>query len=323
MDRTLKLTVLLALSWIPLSARAAPPIDERFPPIEETTSIDIRRLPQRLEDRVISERLGRYFTHQEIESYERTVDEADLRPMNVGIEEVNRLTDPSHNRCGNDVIAVGECVQYQALAWNNGNGCINATEYNYALANAIAPLCSPFNATMFLGWCRCGCFEKTTTLRTLSLSSGQEQEALVSEIDVDSHEVFAMTEASTLSAIRLEPRPLTATTVGDEELPLVWVHLANGTALGLTTEHAVLLSSGVMVPAKALTASDVLVSENGQAVAISSIERLPTSDPVYNVLTDAGLQHKGHIVSANGVLVGDIMWQNTLAADLGDVIVRE
>jgi hypothetical protein len=91
----------------------------------------------------------------------------------------------------------------------------------------------------------------------------------------------------------------------------------------LSTEHAVLLSSGEMVAARELDAAlHSLVTEKGEIVAISKIERRATDDDVYNVLTDAGLSHKGHLIIANGLVVGDIMWQNTLAADLHAVIIR-
>jgi hypothetical protein len=271
----------------------------------------------------ISPALRRYFTPKEIAQYQAAT--ANLNHVKVdpnGDPPVNRLTDPAHNRCGNDVLPVGECPRFQQLAWNDGAGCINEVEYNFALSNAIAPICNPFDATAFLGWCRCGCFEKTTTLRALSLASGDEAQAVVSEIETSTHEVFAMTEDSTLSDLAFEPRTLTATTAGDEEKPLVWVHLANGVRLGLTTEHAVLLSSGEMIRAESLTTEHQLVEEDGTLVAVTEIVRTPTADQVYNVLTDAGLKHKGHMVVANGIVVGDIMWQNTLAADLGDIVVR-
>jgi hypothetical protein len=65
-----------------------------------------------------------------------------------------------------------------------------------------------------------------------------------------------------------------------------------------------------------------LVTENGQFVPIARIERKATDRNVYNVLTDAGLSHKGHMIIANGLVVGDIMWQNTLAADLHAIVIR-
>jgi hypothetical protein len=324
-----KVAVMLGVTLLPVAAHALPPVGldletrKQFERPIDPERIDLGRLTKQIDATPdVSRELAKYFTEGEIAQYKRALDEANLSEAHALDGEVNRLTDPNHNRCGDDQIPYGDCPPYQTFAWNDGNGCINATEYNYAMGNAIAPLCAPFDRTTYVGWCRCGCFEKTTTLRAIALSSGAEEQAVVSTIGADTHEVFAMTEDSTWGAFSLEPRTLTATTVGDEELPLVWVRLANGVSLGLTTQHAVLLSSGVMVTAEALSTSDVLVAEDGQPVAITGIDRSPTTDPVYNVLTDAGLSHKGHLIVANGIVVGDIMWQNTLAADLGDVVVR-
>ncbi len=106
-------------------------------------------------------------------------------------------------------------------------------------------------------------------------------------------------------------------------MPLVWVHLENGSSIGLTEEHAVLTAEGVMLTAKELQVGQhQMVTAEGEPVAIKDIQRVATNDPVYNLLTDAGLNHKGHMVVANGVVVGDIMWQNTLAKDLQRVVVR-
>src|SRR6188474_2755816 len=40
---------------------------------------------------------------------------------------------PNQTRCGDVQIPVSECPMYQNFAWNSGAGCINFTEYNYAI----------------------------------------------------------------------------------------------------------------------------------------------------------------------------------------------
>ena len=57
--------------------------------------------------------------------------------------------------------------------------------------------------------------------------------------------------------------------------------------------------------------------------AILDITHERTSEDVFNVLASAGLSHKGHMIVANGVIVGDLMWQNTLAKDLNSIVVRQ
>lgn len=265
--------------------------------------------------------LAKHFTPEEIARYKALMAGKTTVDTSTS-DEQNRLADETRNRCGDDELPVDDCPPAQDLAWNGGNGCINATEYVYAQKNAIAPLCNPVRPQVFAGWCRCGCFEKSTELYAMDSVIGRAQMARVDTITTD-WQVLAMKDTGTVDVPEFAPRPITATTVGSETKPLVWVNLDNGRSLGLTEQHAVLLSTGEMIPAHALDASThQLVSRWGEFVGIHSIERIATPDPVYNVLTDAKLDHLGHIIVANDMIVGDIMWQNTLAVDLWKVIVR-
>lgn len=114
-----------------------------------------------------------------------------------------------------------------------------------------------------------------------------------------------------------------ARTVGGENHPMVVLSMADGITLAETENHAILLSTGVMVAAKDLTAGQTLVRHDGSPNEIAEISRLPADGYAYNVLTDAGLVHQGHMVVANDLIVGDLMWQNTLSTDLNAIIVRQ
>ena len=211
----------------------------------------------------------------------------------------------------------------QKSAWNEGEGCINATEYNYALTNAIAPLCKQWNTKEFAGWCRCGCFEKGTEILSISRSNSSLDYVAVEELGRDDSLVFAMTNDSTSYDFLWQAKELIATTAGTENKPLYVIHLANGVRLGLTGEHAVLIQDGSLIPARELDiAAHNLVDADGNSIEIVEIARTSTSDKVYNVLTDGGPNHKEHLIVANGIVVGDIMWQNTLAADLNKIVIR-
>jgi hypothetical protein len=120
-----------------------------------------------------------------------------------------------------------------------------------------------------------------------------------------------------------ESRPVIATTVGPEEKPLVVIITKDGRRLGVTEQHAVLISTGEMLKAVDLTTDQELVNHTGELVGIERIERIHTSAPVHNFLTDAELDPYGHLIVAEGLVVGDIMWQNTLAKMLGEVIIRQ
>lgn len=265
--------------------------------------------------------LSQYFTPQEIAQYIALAGSMQQAASDSSDEE-NRLTQQAYNRCGNNVLPISNCPPMTEYAWNNGAGCINATEYDYARGRAMAPICSPMDRTQFIGFCTCGCLEKTTKVYTFDSATGVGVDKVVDAIST-ADLVYAMTEEATVDEPAFSARELFATTAGDEAKALVWVKLTDGSTLGLTEEHAVLLSTGEMVRAVELVVgTHELVSQFGEFVGIESITREPTQDQVYNVLTDAGLSHKGHMVVANGIIVGDIMWQNTLASDLGKVVAR-
>jgi hypothetical protein len=166
-----------------------------------------------------------------------------------------RLEDPTKNRCvgAQSEVPPEKCSAYQDKAYKNGMGCITTEEYNWARMNAVAPLCDPFEDTMYLGWCRCGCFEVSTVVTAFDRLTSILGPVPVDEITVDRHAVSALSEESSIDVLDFAPRKLTATTAGGEDLPLVWVHLANATSIGLSTEHAVLLSTGRWWPPGSLT----------------------------------------------------------------------
>lgn len=228
---------------------------------------------------------------------------------------------PNQNRCGDNQIPVSQCPQYQDLAYYTDH-CINTTEYYYAQSHSIAPLCSAIDPTSYIGFCYCGCLERSTEIYVKD-PNGKSSAQRIDQLSVGGMLVHALTEDTTLSKVRYQPRDVEAVTVGGERLPLVVFHLANGTELATTELHAMLLSTGVMVAAKDALAGQQLVNQDGSTNTIMAITHAPTSDDVYNVLTNAGLSHKGHMIVANGVIVGDLMWQNTLAKDLNAVVVRQ
>jgi hypothetical protein len=58
--------------------------------------------------------LGRYFTPGEIATYKLKAKK--MRQVAARDGEQNRLTDPGHKRCGNDVVPVSACPKHQKLA---------------------------------------------------------------------------------------------------------------------------------------------------------------------------------------------------------------
>lgn len=236
----------------------------------------------------------------------------------------NRLLDIAGNRCGNEQIPPGECPDYQNFAWNGGNGCINWVENEYARANLIAPMCSILDRTRYIGWCRCGCFKKGTNVY-VSDKNGPRW-ASVEELPgkESTFKIFTLGLRSKLGRLVRDVFDIKATTVGAEKKPLVIITTSSGKVLGITETHGVLLANGYMARASELKPSDVLVNMDGTREHIRSIDRAPTEEMVYNMLTSASLDNKpGHLVFAEGLIVGDLYWQNILDSEFRDIAVRK
>lgn len=248
-----------------------------------------------------------------------------LSSAQVPADPTNRLPDIAGNRCGDNQIPVAECPDYQEYAWNGGAGCINVTEYNYAKANSIAPMCGLTNRTRYIGWCRCGCFERSTRIYVHDVASATAKWVPVDSLPNQESKlgIYTLAADATLQNPSWTVHSMLDTTVGPEEKPLVYVRTEGGSVLGLTEQHAVLLSTGHMVRAVELTPDSVLVKMNGDLERIVELWRAPTADPVFNMLTDAAVENKtGHLVFAEGIIVGDIYWQNIIDDELRQTEIR-
>lgn len=250
-----------------------------------------------------------------------------LSSAEVPADPTNRLTDMHGNRCGENQIPVARCPGYQEFAWNGGSGCINATEYNYAKVNSIAPMCDTlFDRTSYIGWCRCGCFERSTRVFVQDAASTAAQWVPVDTLPNQEFKlgIYTLATGATLQNPSRTVHAILDTTVGPEEKPLIYIRTEGGAVLGLTEQHAVLLSTGHMVRAVELTPDSLLVNMNGGLERIVELWRAPTPDPVFNMLTDAGLENKmGHLVFAEGIIVGDIYWQNIIDDELRQTEIRK
>ncbi|KAB8032268.1 Hint domain-containing protein [Fluviispira multicolorata] len=96
----------------------------------------------------------------------------------------------------------------------------------------------------------------------------------------------------------------------------------NNLRLAVTSEHAILLADGRMIAAKNVKLTDQLVLANGNPIGIKSIESLKTNKNVLNVLT-TGNSNIEHTVFAEGLIVGDLAWQNNLQKQLNAIAIRK
>jgi hypothetical protein len=196
---------------------------------------------------------------------------------------------------------------------------ITQRSYDWGVANGYYPVIDRRDRIGAI--CKCGCFESTTNISVFSAAGGHIEIA-ASEVN-KSHQLVALSSNSSLSSLTHEDFAINAVTKGEEQLPLYVFELADGTTLKVTQHHGMLLSTGEMVTAKDVTKTDSFISANTQdKVEIVNIKREKTLEEVYNFETN-GTDDVNHIIVAEGVYVGDLVWQNQLASELGQIKLRQ
>ncbi|WP_437659801.1 Hint domain-containing protein [Sorangium sp. So ce1182] len=204
--------------------------------------------------------------------------------------------------------------------------CINWIEHETLKAQDDTPLCD-YEVTdpmgRLIGWCPCSCFAADTQILSLNTT---HNEASYTSVEV-LHDMWrdrraaSLADDATLNDTTLVYRPIVKVTKGPEEEPLVQLQAANGSLLKLTRNHTLLLGTGMMVKAIDAKEGDELVKVDGTAVPVISVSRVPTSDLVYNFLVQ-GNSLSSHTLVAEGFVVGDLAWENSLATESGQIAVR-
>ena len=221
------------------------------------------------------------------------------------------------NRCGSPQgqpdIPMAQCIN--ATNTSFAGGCIDQQERDYAIGHGVMVFCL---GPTIVSACPCGCFERGT--RILTAASAATWTAVDDLTAAD--RVVAPSGDAQLRDLALAPHAISYTTKGPEKHELDVFESVGGKRLALTERHGVLLADGRMVAAKDVVASDKLLAADGTAVTIKSITRRTTTADVYNVLVE-GKADTEHLVVAEGLVVGDILWQNALGADLGSVLLRQ
>lgn len=136
----------------------------------------------------------------------------------------------------------------------------------------------------------------------------------------DKFHIWALEPGSKLTKPLIRPFAIRSRVFGPEKFPLVILKTSTGIELGLTTQHAVLLSSGKMVVAETLRVGDLLVRNSGHLEKIETVERKITNDDVFNVLLDVDFPIS-HTMIAEGFIVGDQYWQGVLQPMLNTTLV--
>lgn len=239
---------------------------------------------------------------------------------------INRILEMPHlnnGRCLNRSIPADACTREQTRALSSH--CISLDEYNTLVQMSYFPSCISIDGQMELvSWCTCGCFEESTRLFSLSGSDSEPKWNVIKDIVADERNYFlwSLSDDATIFDFKTIPRKIVRNTQGPEQEPLIYLHTDANNTLGLTSEHAVLLWSGEMVAAKSLIVGQMIVSSSGKPLKITKIELKMTEKNVVNILTE-GESMLAHIVLAEGIVVGDLAWQNSLQFELNAIVVRQ
>ena len=212
-----------------------------------------------------------------------------------------------------------QCVQTREDSFSSG--CINRWEKELATANAWSTFCAGKSLILV---CPCSCFDASTKIMAHGASLPEWVEA--AEISVDD-QLVTLSPSGTISTMdqpeSWETMGLRWTTSGPEENDMYVFKLRTGRDLSVTQNHAILLYTGVMKAAKNIQISDRLINAKGVPIEIVEISRRPAEDGhVYNFLIDSN-DRENHLVVAEGVVVGDSIWQDHFGELLDKIFIRK
>lgn len=218
-------------------------------------------------------------------------------------------------RC-NEEILEPECQAElnDALA----KGFITRAAYDWGWQNGFYPIVSALSGKV-AAVCKCGCFEGNALI--LSQDSDGVPAWFAANKIKDDMQLVALDDNATLSTPTFASKTIKALTHGEERPALYVFNLDNGRKLKVTQNHGMLLSDGRVVEAKTLGVGAEFVAMDGSIVRVTNLDFEFTDKEVYNFEVNTQ-RSAGHIIAAEGVLVGDLAWQNQLGHELGSIAVR-
>lgn len=204
------------------------------------------------------------------------------------------------------------------LDYAKNNGLMSVYAYKWGLDNGFYPVINRQNQIGAV--CRCGCFAEDTKI--LVVNANTLQEVPVQTLTSRSSAITLTPQAS-LDALSFRQNRIQSVVSGNEGKPLYAMQLSNGRTLRLTAHHGVLLNNGKMVTASDVKVGDAFVAyDSDEPAVITAVTRETNTKPVYNFET-SGNNATDHIIVAEGVLVGDLVWQNQRANELYQIILRQ
>lgn len=250
------------------------------------------------------------------------------------------VTDPSCGRvCPAAIPAVSDAFDVQCFARSTNARCpseisqtactalitnasrvglLTADAVTWLKANGYCPILRP-NATGIDGYCPAGCFAAETQILT-ALVDGATSYRAVASVAPDATVLTASDDAG-LDRVALVSRSIERVVSGPEEPPLVVLSLSNGATLRVTSHHPMVLETGLIVEAAAVVRGAGFLGVDGRRIAVTAVSREPATADVFNFQT-SGTTQLGHVIVAEGVLVGDLKLQNELAFEQSSIELR-
>lgn len=208
------------------------------------------------------------------------------------------------------------------------NGGLSAEACNGQISNALAVGAITADAQTWLssnGWCPIviggaltdlcpmGCFDPETQILTAMTDDGGASYTPAAQL-LPRTPLMTLSDDAGMDTVDLVSRPISRVVYGPEVPPLFAFALSNGATLRVTSHHPMVLDSGVIVEAADVQPGASFVGIDGQPVVVTAISREPASGDVFNYETQGDSQ-LGHVMVADGVLVGDLKLQNALSAE--------
>ncbi len=207
----------------------------------------------------------------------------------------------------NQTAAVHGLVTLDGFAWLSNNGfCAMSVDFGAGL--------------MLYDFCPLGCFASDTQMLTGFSRAGTAKYAQASSVSAPGSLVSVADDAS-LDNLILGAQPIKRTVHGPEDADLYVFALDNGAVLRVTQHHPMVLDNGKIVEAAKVDTSMSFVGIDGASLAIRAITREKPIGEVFNFETTAETL-LGHVIVAEGVLVGDLKLQNELGREEASIGLR-
>lgn len=157
--------------------------------------------------------------------------------------------------------------------------------------------------------CTGSCFEENAQILSQNLDGRIEW--IPARNITSSLRLAALEEKSAINLPDIRMRAIKSILRSWTSSPIYTFTLDNGNDLRVTSNHPMLLSDGRVVKASTINIGANFKALDGSTVRVNAISTDQKEQYVYNFEVDAA-GAMGHIIAAEGVLIGDLAWQNKL-----------